>query len=71
MSETFAPDPRIQQIAEAYAMDAVDLAKASFRLTLDGSDESVRHVETVLARLGPENNTPSPSASILAPNLVR
>jgi hypothetical protein len=61
MSETFAPDPRIQQIAEAYAIDAVDFAKASFRLTLDGSDESVRHVETILARLHADLPTSKPS----------
>ena len=51
MTPTFAPDPRIEQVAEAYALDAVDFAKSAFRLKLDWSDESVRHVETMLAEL--------------------
>ena len=51
MTASFAPDPSIQQIAEAYALDAVDFAKKSFRVKLDWSDQSVQHVEGILAQL--------------------
>jgi hypothetical protein len=51
MSEAFIEDLRVQQVAEAYSLDAVDFAKSSFSLILDWSDASVRHVETTLGRL--------------------
>jgi len=47
----FEPDERIQQVATAYAEDAIDVARDHFWLTLDWSDESVQHVETILAGL--------------------
>ncbi|HEY4210998.1 MAG TPA: hypothetical protein VGM84_05940 [Steroidobacteraceae bacterium] len=50
MAEAFTEDPKIQQIAEEYALDAVDFAQR-FKLSLDWSDSSVAHVETVLAAL--------------------
>jgi hypothetical protein len=48
MSENFAPDPKIQQIAEAYAQDAVDFAGQHFKIVLDWTDASVAKVETIL-----------------------
>ncbi len=51
MSRAFREDPRLQQVAEAYSLDAVDFAKSSFGIALDWSDSSVRHIETVLAHL--------------------
>lgn len=49
MPEAFAEDPNLQQIAEAYALDAVDFARDRFKLSLDWSDASVAHIETMLA----------------------
>ena len=50
----FQNDPRISDIASAYALDAVDLAARNFRTTLDWSEESVRQVEKMLSRLHDE-----------------
>jgi hypothetical protein len=46
--ENFTPDPKIQQVAEAYALDAVDFAKDNFRRTLDWSDKSIGDIEAIL-----------------------
>jgi hypothetical protein len=51
MAEAFQPDPRIAEIASAYALDAVDFASTNFGVTLDWSDGSVRQVEEMLGRL--------------------
>ena len=51
MTGKFAADPKVQQVAEAYAADAVDFARDQFQLTLDGSDASVAHIETILGRM--------------------
>lgn len=48
MTDNFTPEPKIQQIAEAYALDAIDFARDHFQLALDRSDASVAHVETIL-----------------------
>jgi hypothetical protein len=45
----FVADPQIQQIAEAYALDAIDIAKNQFGLKLDRTDESIANVEAILA----------------------
>jgi hypothetical protein len=51
MEEPFAEDPKIQQIAEAYALDAIDFAAEHFRRTLDWSDASVAHIEAIMGSL--------------------
>jgi hypothetical protein len=48
---TFEEDAKIQQIAEAYALDAIDFAKNSFSITLDWSDGSVAHIEDILVEM--------------------
>lgn len=48
---SFVPDPNIHKVAEAYALDAVDFLWDHFRLVLDWTDDSVRHVETMLDNL--------------------
>lgn len=48
MNESFQPDPKMQQIADAYALDAIDFCKNNFQLQLDWSDESVGKLELVL-----------------------
>jgi hypothetical protein len=49
MSENFTPDPKIQQVAEAYALDAVDFARDNFRRILDWSNGSVADIEAILS----------------------
>lgn len=44
----FTPDPEIQQIAEAYALDGRDFAEKAFHISLDWSDASVEKVEAIL-----------------------
>jgi hypothetical protein len=52
--EGFVVDDEIRQIAEAYALDAVDFARDAFALRLDWTDGSVQHIETILARMHDE-----------------
>ncbi len=51
----------MQQIAEAYALDAVDLARDNFGNTLDWSDASVSSVEDMLAELYTQRGVARPS----------
>jgi hypothetical protein len=50
-SQSFVVDPNIQKIAEAYALDAVDLAKIQFNIKLDWSDGSIENVEKALVKM--------------------
>ena len=61
MSEKFTADSKVQQVAEAYAADAVDFARERFGLTLDGSDASMAHVETILGTLHDQMADEKPS----------
>jgi hypothetical protein len=47
----FVSDPKIQQLAEAYAQDAVDVAARSFGVILDRADASIELLEGVLGNL--------------------
>lgn len=58
----FEPDPKIERIAEAYALDAVDLARENFGISLDWSDSSVEQVESMLKCLHEQMPTARPSA---------
>ncbi len=60
MSFTFEADPRVAKIAEAYSLDAVDLAANNFQVVLDWSEESVRQVEQMLGRLHDEMGNARP-----------
>ncbi len=51
MPDDFVADSKIQQIAEAYALDAIDLATKASAGRLDWSDASIAHVETILSKL--------------------
>jgi hypothetical protein len=44
----FFEDPRYQTMAEAYALDAVDYARARMKLTLDCTDPSIQVLESIL-----------------------
>lgn len=48
---SFQPDSRVGKMAEAYSLDAVDLAAKNFAIALDGSEASVERVEWVLGEL--------------------
>jgi hypothetical protein len=61
MKASFEPDSRIHDIAEAYALDAVDVAQRFGRI-LDWSDASIEHVETILTRMHDAIASEGPSA---------
>ena len=48
---TFTAEPKVQQVAEAYALDCIDFVKGQFKLELDGSDESILKLEPILDNL--------------------
>jgi len=48
---SFDADPKIQKMAEAYALDTVNLAKTRFGIELDWSDASIADVEKTLAQV--------------------
>lgn len=60
-SSNFQPDSRFREIAEAYALDAVDLARDNFGIALDRSEESVALVEGILSRLHDDMEKEQPS----------
>ena len=61
MSENFTEDSKIQQIAEAYALDAIDFAKDNFKLKLDWSDASISQIESMLDVFHKQMATSKPS----------
>jgi hypothetical protein len=63
----FDADPKIQQIAEAYALDMVDYAKQSHRIDLDWSDDSVQHLERISQTLHGEYKKSRPTPKQLEP----
>lgn len=48
---TFKADSTVPEIAEAYYQDCIQMVKGQFQLDLDGSDESIKHIEFVLDNL--------------------
>ena len=58
---TFTPDDKIQKIAEAYALDACDFLRDHFRITLDWSDASIQHLESVMDRFQRETAKARPT----------
>src|SRR6516165_7718567 len=51
MNTSFRIDPNIDEIAKAYALDAIDIALRNFGITLDWSDKSIQLVEDMLEQL--------------------
>ncbi len=51
MDADFKSDRNVAKVAEAYALDAVDLAARNFRVTLDWSEGSIKSVEDMLGQL--------------------
>ena len=65
MASSFALDPKIAKIAEAYAKDAVDLAAGSFQTKLDWTDDSIARLEAILATLRESMPTPKPPDEVI------
>ena len=61
MESSFKPESKIQQIAEAYALDAIDFARDNFKLDLDWSDSSVKHIESMLEQFHAGFSTAKPT----------
>ena len=61
MTENFVEDQKIQQIAEAYALDTVDFADKNFDVELDWSDDSIAQIEEILAIFHDQISTSKPS----------
>jgi hypothetical protein len=58
--QSFSPDPKIQKIAEAYSLDAVDFSAKQFGIKLDWSDASIANVEKALAQMSSSYVSTSP-----------
>jgi hypothetical protein len=58
----FTPDDKIQKIAEAYALDACDFLRDHFGITLDWTDASIQHIESVMDRFYREAAQARPTA---------
>ena len=58
---SFEQDAGVMQIAEAYSLDAVDLAARNFSITLDWSEASIRQVERILGLLHDDMSQSKPS----------
>jgi hypothetical protein len=51
MTSGFRSDPNVAKIAEAYALDAIDIARRNFRMSLDWTEGSIESVEAMLSQL--------------------
>ena len=62
-TQSFVPDPNVQKVAEAYALDAVEYSKKQFGITLDWTDTSISNVEKALALMHSSyaSTTPKPT----------
>ena len=47
----FVHDARVEQVAEAYAKDAIDDARDKHAIALDGSEKSIQWVERILSSM--------------------
>ncbi len=56
----FTADLEVHQVAEAYALDALDFAERAFHIALDWSDGSVKRVEAILDSLYRQKQTMEP-----------
>ena len=63
----FDADPKVQQVAEAYALDMVDYAKDTHGIELDWSNDSVQEIERIAAVLHEEYKKSPPSSEQLEP----
>ena len=62
----FTEDKNISQITEAYALDAIDVARNNFGVILDWSEKSIKDIESILDLLHQKNlENPPPEEMIL------
>ena len=59
-TDTFESDPKVQQVAEAYSVNMVEMAKTHFGVELDWSDESIRHIERIAEQTYTDFKTSNP-----------
>ena len=60
-SPPFKKDQKLQQIAEAYTLDAIDFARDHFGVELDRSEGSVKRIEEMLHQMHSELVEAKPS----------
>jgi hypothetical protein len=62
-AQSFSLDPKVEKVAEAYALDAVDFSAKHFAIKLDWSDESIANVDKILGQmnLSYANTVPKPA----------
>jgi hypothetical protein len=62
----FTPDAQLGKAAEGLALDAVDVARESFGVTLDWTDGSILQVEKVLDRMYRKRAAEHPQPDVVA-----
>lgn len=63
---TFEPDSNVQQVAEAYYLDALDAAREGWGIELDGTEGSIQFVEqSMLSQLHDTMEAAQPSEELL------
>ena len=65
MDPVFVVDPKVAQIAAAYASDAVNLAAKVFQTKLDFSADSVARLETILTKARAQMAAAKPPAETI------
>ena len=63
--QNFVVDDRYRQIAEGYALDAIDTARGNFGVELDWSDNSVSRVEEMLGIMHQQLASARPSQAAI------
>ncbi|MCX7359090.1 MAG: hypothetical protein NT015_13230 [Alphaproteobacteria bacterium] len=62
----FAEDAKVQQVAEAYALDAIAFARKNFKVELDFSDASIAQIESMMENFDRNATRGLPRAEVLA-----
>lgn len=62
-TQSFSLDPKVERIAEAYALDAVDFSEKRFATKLDWSDASIANVEKILGQINLSYTNTAPQAN--------
>jgi hypothetical protein len=59
-TDTFESDAKVQQVAEAYSANMVEVAKRFYGIELDWSDESIRNIERIAGQIYTDFKTNKP-----------
>ena len=65
MEAGFRNDPSVIKIAEAYSLDAVDIAERNFGISLDSTESSIEAVERLLAKLHDQMGSAKPDEKVV------